>query len=439
MTRKNLSNKTVMILGGDGYLGWSLGLAFANRTNNKVILVDNLIKRNWEKEVNAKLLIPIKKPAKRIAAYNGIYNKNNLFFEKLDLLNKKELDKIVKKYNPTVIINAAQQPSAPFSMMNAKNASVTFLNNIVGHLNVLWSIAENNKNIRYIKLGSAGCYMDTDTNFLPLEKKDFSFNHNGKKFKLLKSFIPMQATDFYHQSKISDFLIDDLCAKLWKLKVITVQQATIFGATIEENHSVENETLSARFNYDAVFSTVINRFVCQLVIGHPLTVYGDGKQKTGLISLSDSVENIMKLTKVKVTPGEHTVVHNYTHRYSIEEIAKMIAKVDPNANINYIKNPRKEPEGRLNRQVELHDSIINQQENKKAKFETEIAKMIEFTGRHKDNIDQSIIMPKVLWDKINSEKKESIWNLKYITKTTQILNESMKSMKIRYSSIMNSL
>lgn len=389
--------ETVLILGGDGYLGWSLGLAFANRTNKRVVLVDSLIKRKWEKEVGAKLLVPLKKPEARVAAYTKIYHKSNLSFVKLDLLNKKSLNKLIRKYQPTVIINAAQQPSAPFSMMNAKNAGITFLNNIIGHLNVLWAIAETDKNIKYIKLGSAGCYSDTDTDYLPLEKKDFTFHHEGKMRKIIQSFMPMQATDFYHQSKISDFLIDDLCAKVWNLKVITIQQATIFGATIKENNDPSKHVLSARFNYDAVFSTVLNRFMCQLVIGHPITIYGDGQQKTGLISLSDTVENIMQLARssTKVIPGSHLVIHNYTHRLSIEEIANMLVKVDPGINIQYINNPRKETIGVLNREVEVHNAI-----NKNTSMlERELTKLLKFTRQYKNNIDESIIMPKVLWDK----------------------------------------
>lgn len=394
---KNLSQDTILILGGDGYLGWSLGLAFANRTDMNVVLVDNFVKRKWEKEVDAKLLVPLKKPKARIAEYKRIFGKSNMSFEKVELLDQKAVTRVIKKYKPTVVINAAQQPSAPFSMMNPKNAAATFSNNIIGHLNTLWAIARTNKNITYIKLGSAGCYMDTDTDFLPLGKKDFTFEHQGKTHKVLQSFLPMQATDFYHQSKISDFLIDNLCAKVWDLKVITVQQATIFGATIEENHPVGHRGLSARFNYDAVFSTVLNRFICQVAIGHPLTVYGDGKQKTGLVSLSDTVENFMQFATMEVKPGEHVVVHNYTHRLSIEEIAAKIAEVEPSAVINYIKNPRKEPAGKLDKEVQVHKAIRSRHTDKERKFQEELARMIEFTKRYKDNIDPSIIMPKVEW------------------------------------------
>jgi UDP-sulfoquinovose synthase len=392
-----LDGNTVMILGGDGYLGWTLGLAMANRTGRHVVLVDNLVKRRWEKEARAKVLVPLESPSCRIGEYERIFGKHNLSFEKVELLDSEAVEQVIAKYRPTVVINAAQQPSAPFSMSSAKNAAATFTNNVAAHLNVLWALAHLSNATTYIKVGSGGCYMATDTDYVPLGKNDFTFELDGKQHKVLQSFLPMQATDFYHQSKITDFLIDDLCAKMWGLKVITVQQATIFGATIPENHSKERRGLAARFNYDAVFGTVINRFICQMVIGHPLTVYGDGTQKTGLISLADTAANFLKFADLDVTPGEHMVVHNYTHRLSISEIAQRLADISPSTKINYLENPRQEPAGKLDTQVEIHDVIQAVNTDKEARLKEEMANMLEFACRYKDDIDPSIILPEVNW------------------------------------------
>lgn len=397
---------TVMILGGDGYLGWTLGLAMAHRTDRRVVLVDNLVKRRWEKEAGAKVLVPLKGPKARIAEYERTFGKQNLSFEKVELLNSKAVERVIEKYRPAVVVNAAQQPSAPFSMSSAENAAATFSNNIVGHLNVLWAIARLSKATTYIKLGSAGCYMGTDTDFVPLGKKDFTFEEDGTQHHVLQGYLPMQATDFYHQSKITDLLIDDLCSNLWGLKVITVQQATIFGATIPENHAAEREGLAARFNYDAVFGTVFNRFVCQMVIGHPLTVYGDGSQRTGLISLADTVENFLELAELRVKPGEHVVLHNYTHRLSISEIAEKLASVDPLATVVHLPNPRQEPTGLLDPQVEVHEAIRARHADKEARLQAEMAAMYEFTYRYRDNIDPSIILPTVEWSVEESKASE---------------------------------
>jgi UDP-sulfoquinovose synthase len=392
-------NQAVLVLGGDGYLGWSLGIAMAHRLGGKVVLVDKLIKRKWEKAVGAKLLVPLAQPSERIRQYERIYRKRSLIFEKVDLLDQEATAQVIRKYRPAAIVNAAQQPSAPYSMMSAKHAAETFSNNIGGHLNALWAVAGIDKSILYIKLGSAGCYGAVNTDYIPLAKTDLSFEYGGGPRKILQSWLPMHATDFYHQSKIADFLIDDLGAELWKLRVITVQQGIIFGATVEENDSEEHRGLVTRFNYDHVFSTVLNRFVCQAVIGHPITVYGEGKQRTVLMSLRDTVNSFINLLHLDVRCGEHRVIHNYTHCLSIREIAEAVKKLRPEARITYLKNPRREPESGLAKQIEVHPSLREAHNGKEEKFMRELEIMIAFTERYKDNIDPSIILPKVRWER----------------------------------------
>ncbi len=201
-----MANKeSVLILGGDGYLGWSLCLAFAARTNDRIILVDNLIKRQWENEVDAQSLIRLSHPLKRIREFNRIYGKNNLYFENVDLKEYKKVFDLITKHRPHAIINAAQQPSAPFSMISPECAIETIENNVETNLNVLWAIAEIDKNITYVKLGSAGCYLGIDSDFIPKNKVNLEFDVKKTKNKILNSWLPMQATDFYHQSKFFHF------------------------------------------------------------------------------------------------------------------------------------------------------------------------------------------------------------------------------------------
>jgi len=45
--------------------------------------------------------------------------------------------------------------------------------------------------------------------------------------------------------------------------------------------------LATRFDYDAVFGTVLNRFCVQAVVGHPLSVYGTGNQTRGMLDIRD--------------------------------------------------------------------------------------------------------------------------------------------------------
>lgn len=391
----NKLTNTIFILGGDGYLGWSLALAMANRTDSRVVIVDNLIKKDWELSVNVSTLVAMNEPDIKIKKYEKIYNKSNIIFENIDLRNYDAVLSLTKKYAPHTVINAAQQPSAPFSMMNPANAKITFENNIETNLNVLWAIAQVNNEIKYIKLGSAGSYLSVDADFIPKSKVDLKFDYDKEERHVLNSWLPMQASDFYHQSKIDSFLLSDLCVNIWGLKVITVQQSTIFGHTIPENIEKEKHSLMTRYNYDHIFGTVINRFVCQAVLNYPLTIYGDGTQKTGVISLSDAVNNFLKLIDKKVDAGQHLVEHNYTHKLSINEISELLGQVT-NLEIQHIENPRIEKDGKLKKifeKPEYFDGVVNDINS----FRKELTDLVEFTSIYKDNIREEFILPKVKW------------------------------------------
>lgn len=393
-----MKNKgTVLILGGDGYLGWSLCLAFAARTNDKIILVDNLIKRKWEREVKAKPLITLAKTNKRIKEYNKIFGKKNLFFENIDLKDFKKVYKLIKNYRPHTIINAAQQPSAPFSMISPEHAITTIKNNTETNLNMIWAIAGIDKNIKYIKLGSSGCYLGIDCGFIPKHKVDLEFIISNRKKRIINSWLPMQATDFYHQSKIFSFLMSDLCSNMWKLRIATVQQSTIFGATITENKDCDRYSLSTRFNYDQIFGTVINRFVCQSAINYPITVYGDGSQKTGLISLNNTVNNFLKLSQTNIEKGRHFIEHNYTHKLSIMDIANILRKIK-SVKVNKMKNPRIEKETLLQKKFEKNDLLNKNSIGMKCLLQ-EFRDLLDFTEEFKKHINKSIIKPTVNWGK----------------------------------------
>ena len=59
---------------------------------------------------------------------------------------------------------------------------------------------------------------------------------------------------------------------------------------IETDETALDERLITRFDYDEVFGTALNRFCVQAVIGHPLTVYGNGSQTRGFLNIRDTLQ-----------------------------------------------------------------------------------------------------------------------------------------------------
>lgn len=399
-----LSN-TILLLGGDGYLGWSIALALANRTDDQIVIVDNLSKRKWEAQVNVQSLVQLKPTEERVACYKALYRRNNLAFENRDLTCYDQVAALISKYNPRVIINTAQQPSAPFSMMSPENARTTFDNNSTTNLNVLWAIGSLNSEINYITLGSAGTYLSIDTDYIPKNKVDLKFAYQDNLYHISDSWLPMQASDIYHQSKINSFLLNDLCTQLWGLKTATVHQSTIFGHTIPENQDPKFHELSTRFNYDHIFGTVMNRFVCQAVIQHPITVYGDGEQKTGVICLADAVDNFVRLCHSPLEKGKHLVEHNYTHKLSINEMASHLSRLT-GTEVDHVQNPRLEPDSKRKKVFELPEHNSDRVDDMDH-FAQSVSDLHEFVSLYKENINPTYIQPSVHWNirKTSSTRK----------------------------------
>lgn len=249
------------------------------------------------------------------------------------------------------------------------------------------------------RAGSAGVYLSTDTDFVPRNKVDLQFNYHDTIHSVLNSWLPMQASDFYHQSKANTFALTDICTKLWNLRCVTMMQSIIFGNCIPENR--DSIGLATRFSYDHIFGTVLNRFICQAAIEYPLTIYGDGEFTTGLSCLPCAIDSYIRLLDYDVKPGEHLVEHNYTHRLSIKQIAERISELS-GVEAQYIPNPRDgEDTCTLNKSFE--PSVLVTDSDIRTCDEV-IEEMLDFARRFSYNINHDHIMPKVKW-RINGNRQ----------------------------------
>lgn len=382
-------NKTVMILGGDGYIGWSLGLYRAFHSEDQVILVDSYLKRDLQESLGIKELYELPFLPDRIRSYSVKTGKHNLLSLSVDVANYAAIESVISRYKPDVIVNAAHQPSAPFSMTNPQNAALTLTNNEKTCLNVLWAVRDHCPESVVINLGSAGVFQSVDSSFIPETKKILRFYHHGMLHSVFESWLPMQASDFYHQSKVHTFGITEMASEIWKLKTITVQQSIIFGQCVDA--TLKDPNLCSRFNYDHIFGTVLNRFACQAVKGSPLTIYGNGIFQTNIICLRDALENLNNLIELDIVPGSHKVINNFSESISIKEIAQKVIEIYGKGDIEYIENPR----------VEKNCSQIKTFENSsilsKLDIEDSIRCTLDFTEHFCHNVDINQFKPMVKW------------------------------------------
>jgi UDP-sulfoquinovose synthase len=87
---------------------------------------------------------------------------------------------------------------------------------------------------------------------------------------------------------------------------------------------------------------VLNRFLMQAAIGHPLTVHGTGGQTRAFIHIRDTVRCIeIAITNPPMAGSKPLVRNQITETHRILDLAKMIADMT-GTQIAYLPNPRRE-------------------------------------------------------------------------------------------------
>src|SRR5919198_1477220 len=190
-----------------------------------------------------------------------------------DLTDYGFTESIIGTFLPDTVIHYGEQPSAPYSMIDARHAAFTQTNNVVGTLNVVFAIRDRSPESHLVKLGTMGEYGTPD---IDIEEGYLTVDHNGRRHTFL---YPKTPGSMYHLSKVHDSHNIHFATRIWDLRATDLNQGVVYG--VETDESALDERLATSFHYDEVFGTALNRFCVQAVIGHPLTVYGAGGPNPG--------------------------------------------------------------------------------------------------------------------------------------------------------------
>ena len=384
---KESRKKSIIVFGGDGYIGWPLSLQLASDCPDfEILIVDNFLRRRIVESIGASPLIEIDEPKKRILNCQKILGLTNLSFIERDICSE-DINDLFKHRNVIAVYNLAQQASAPFSMMSLENAILTARNNEIANLRVLHAMKDNCPEIPLIKLGSFGEYCTTN---LDIPEGFFKPSFNKKTANKFMPY-PRQSDDFYHVSKINDSNYIHVACKNWGIKVIEVMQSTIFG--INTRLTQEN-SIRTRFDYDQCFGTIVNRFIIQAILGMPITVYGTGFQRTGLMCLQDSVDSLADLWRNDFDNSHRIINHVTEKEYSVQEIGekvKTVANISGyNCEISHEFDPRNEQPTEKEEYKILTDFIENR---KQSNFDDVLIEMFKVVEINKDRIQKGIILP----------------------------------------------
>lgn len=382
----------ILILGGDGYLGWPTAMHFA-RHSHEVAVVDNLSKRFWEAEMGVTPLFPVPPLQRRIRMWNEHHRGSKSI--RLFIGDISQSDRFVyhvfEEFLPDAVVHYAEQPSAPYSMHSRSRAVGTQINNIAGTLNVLFAMRRHTPDAALVKLGTMGEY---GTPNIDIEEGWLEIEHQGRRDRLL---FPKQAGSFYHLSKVHDSHNIEFACRIWGMRATDLNQGVVYG--IETDETEQQPDFLTSFHYDEVFGTALNRFATQAVVGMPLTVYGRGGQTRGFLNIRDTLQCVELAVMNPPKQGEFRVFNQFTEVFNIGDIAKKVKdageSVGLSVAIEHLENPRVEKEEHY---YNPKNSALFSLGLKHHPLTPDvIAHMLKKIIAHRDHIDTSIIQPTIKW------------------------------------------
>lgn len=386
MRERGYQTVRILVLGGDGYLGWPTSLHLSD-SGHRVGVVDNFVRRAYDREMGVHSVVPIATLDERVAAWAELSGQRIDCFPG-DLTHPAFVADVLDTFRPDAVVHFAEQRSAPYSMIDRDHAVYTQLNNLTGTLNLLYAIAEADRDIHLVKLGTMGEY---GTPNITIEEGWLDVEHNGRTDRML---YPKRPGSFYHLSKVHDSHNIEFACRTWGLRATDLNQGVVYGQQIPQ--AAADPRLATRFDADAVFGTVLNRFVVQAVLNRPLTVYGTGSQTRGLIEIRDTVECIRLACEHPADRGEFRVFNQMTEAMSVSEIADAVAAAYPeDVQIRRLDNPRVEADQHFYDVV--HTGLTDLGLQPHLLSATLIDSMFEIAERHRDRIQAAHLSPTVNW------------------------------------------
>ncbi len=389
----------IAVLGGDGYCGWATALYLAGK-GHTVAIIDSFVRRQWDHELGAQTLTPIRPLSERLQVWHQLTGKAIELFVG-DVADFDFLSTTIRTFEPEAVVHFAEQRSAPYSMIDLKHAVYTQTNNVVGTLNLLFAVRELAPDCHIVKLGTMGEY---GTPNIDIEEGYITIEHNGRTDTVP---YPKQPGSFYHLSKVHDSHNIMFTCKIWGLRATDLNQGIVYGTVTDE--TLLDEALVNRFDYDEVFGTVLNRFCAQAAIGLPLMVYGRGGQTRGFLDIRDTVRCVELACLHPAKPGEFRVFNQFTEQFSVLELAEYVktvaGRMGLKVEIDHLPDPRVEAEAHYYNAKHSRLADLGLEPHKLS--DSLVDSLINIALKYRDRIDPVMFAPQVNWRKTKNERSSA--------------------------------
>ena len=210
----------------------------------------------------------------------------------------------------------AEQRAAPYSMRTEKTKRYTVDNNVRATHNLLTALVTTGIDASLVHLGTMGVYGYGWSGSAPIPEGYLTVKVPTPDGELEREILhPANPGSVYHLTKTLDQLLFSFYASNDRLRITDLHQGIVWGTQTDQ--TALDERLINRFDYDGDYGTVLNRFLMQAAIGHPLTVHGTGGQTRAFIHIRDTVRCIEIALNNPPEPGSKVLVRNQiteTHR-----------------------------------------------------------------------------------------------------------------------------
>jgi len=379
----------ILILGGDGYLGWPTAMHFSARGDD-VMVVDNFAKRRWELEEGIEPLRAVPTLHRRIAKWNDVTGKK-ISLAVGDLCNHRFVYTTLESFKPDAIVHYGEQPSAPYSMQSRETAVYTQTNNVVGNLNLMFAMQHACPDAHLVKLGTMGEY---GTPNIDIEEGWLELEHNGRNDRVL---FPKKPHSFYHLSKVHDSHNVEFGCRVWGMRVTDLNQGVVYG--IDTDEILLDDEFITSFHYDDVFGTVLNRFLVQAAVGAPLTVYGSGCQTRGYLNIRDTIRCVELAVDNSADQGELRIFNQFTEQFTVMELAEKVQASGERAgltvSVTHLENPRIEQEDHYYNAK--HSKLIDMGLEPHLLTDSALDNMLATVRNNCRQVNPNVFKPRVKW------------------------------------------
>ena len=334
------TTKKIVVIGGDGFCGWPTALHLS-KLGHKITIVDNLSRRWIDKKMGADSLTPIATVEDRLAAWT---KKTGLTIDFASIDVAREFDRftsLLASTKPDTVVHFGEHRAAPYSMKGDDEKRYTVDNNISATHNLLAAVTKLGLDSHIVHLGTMGVYgYDDDGIEIPEGYLDVYIPDDDKRIFQRNILYPTNPGSVYHMTKSMDQLLFQFYAKNDQMRITDLHQGIVWGTQTAETKL--DEKLINRFDYDGDYGTVLNRFLMQAVVGHPLTVHGTGGQTRAFIHIQDTVKCIaLAVENPPARDGKVAIMNQMTETHTVRDLAELVAETS-HVQVAFVDNPRNE-------------------------------------------------------------------------------------------------